>query len=408
MTRKITSRISGFYTCPIRSRLDALVRHAGLGLEAREHFDAGGGLDVAAADRMSENVIATHGLPLSVGLNFLVNGKDYVVPMAVEESSVVAAASNAARIVRVTGGFTGEADPAVMTAQVQFDDVPDPEGAVDRVAAARDRIIALGDASIPRIVARGHGCRDVEVRVLDAALGVVVVHVHVDVGDAMGANLVDTVAEAVASALHALVGGEPGLRILTNLTTRRMVRVRALVDAEALGGCALADGIARASRFAELDPYRAATHNKGFLNGVDAVAVALGQDWRGIEAGAHAYAALGRQYGPLSVWRRTGQGLEGTAELPLAVGTVGGATQSHVGVRAAFQLLGVSGARELAVVMASVGLASNLAALRALAGEGIQKGHMKLHRRKDDAVRDLAVANGVGQGEASGTLEVLS
>jgi hydroxymethylglutaryl-CoA reductase len=269
-----------------------------------------------------------------------------------------------------------------MTAQVQFDAVPEPEAAAARVRAERARILMLGDAAIPRMVARGGGCRDLDARVLDAAEGVLVVDVFVDVGDAMGANLVDTVAEALAPALHELVGGTIGLRILSNLPLRRMVQVRADVDAEAVGGAEVADGIARASRFAELDPFRAVTHNKGFMNGLDAAAVALGQDWRSIEAAAHAYAALSGTYRPLSVWKRTARGLAGSAALPLAVGTVGGSTRAHAGVRAAFQLARVASARELAVVLAAVGLASNLAALRALASEGIQKGHMKLHHRK--------------------------
>ncbi|MFO0602772.1 MAG: hydroxymethylglutaryl-CoA reductase, degradative [Polyangiales bacterium] len=380
-----TSRIAGFYQRPVRGRIEALAREAGLDPSARAWFERGGGLEVDDADRMSENVIAVHGLPLGVALNFLVNGRDVVVPMAVEEPSVVAAASNAARMVRASGGFRGEADAPVMTAQVSFDDVPDPDAAVARALGARERVLRLGDASIPRMVERGGGCRDVTARVLDRALGVVVVEVHVDVGDAMGANTVDTVAEAVAPALHELVGGAVGLRILTNLTTRRMVRVRCEVGEEALGGAAVADGVARASRFAELDVYRAATHNKGFMNGLDAAAVALGQDWRSLEAGAHAFCALGGSYRPLSTWTRTARGLEGRAELPLAVGTVGGSTGAHAGVRAAFKLLRVTSARELAVVLASAGLASNLAALRALASEGIQRGHMRLHARKCDA-----------------------
>jgi hydroxymethylglutaryl-CoA reductase len=234
------------------------------------------------------------------------------------------------------------------------------------------------------MVERGSGCREVTARVLDRALGVIVVEVHVDVGDAMGANTVDTVAEAVAPMLHELVGGVVGLRILTNLTTRRKVRVRCEVSAEAVGGANVADGIARASRFASLDVYRAVTHNKGFMNGLDAAAVALGQDWRSIEAGAHAYCSLEGPYRPLSTWTRTPHGLTGRAELPLAVGTVGGSTAAHSGVRAAFKLLRVTSARELAVVLAAAGLASNLAALRALASEGIQRGHMRLHARKCD------------------------
>jgi hydroxymethylglutaryl-CoA reductase len=385
MSDAINSRIRGFYQLPVRERIDALTRHAALDPEARRWFERGGGLDVRVADAMSENVIAVHGLPLGVALNFRINGRDLVVPMAVEEPSVVAAASNAARMVRDSGGFFGDADPSVMTAQVQFDDVPDPDLAVARVLADPTSILRLGDASIPRMVERGGGCRDLDATVLDHEAGVVVVNLHVDVGDAMGANLVDTVAEAVADALHARVGGTMGLRILTNLTLRRCVRVRCEVSAEAVGGDAVADGIARASRFASLDAARAVTHNKGFMNGLDAAAVALGQDWRSIEAGAHAYASLSGRYGPLSTWTRTATGLSGRAELPLAVGTVGGSTTAHAGVRAAFQTLRVTSARELSIVLAATGLASNLAALRALAGEGIQKGHMKLHARKCEA-----------------------
>ncbi|MBL8604593.1 MAG: hydroxymethylglutaryl-CoA reductase, degradative [Myxococcales bacterium] len=381
-----TSRIAGFYKAPVRERVALLGRVAAVDGAACAYFAGGGGLSVEVADKMSENVIATHGLPLGVGLNFLVNGRDYVVPMAVEEPSVVAAASNAAKMVRGAGGFEGEATAAVMTAQVQFDAVPDVDGAVAAIAAHRAMLFALGDASIPRMIERGGGCRDLDVRVLDRDEGVLVVHVYVDVGDAMGANTVDTVAEALAGPLHELVGGTLGLRILSNLTARRMVTVHARVSAEALGGAALADGIARASRFAELDPYRAATHNKGFMNGLDAAAVALGQDWRGLEAGAHAWAGLGQGYKPLSTWKRSADGLVGRCELPLAVGTVGGSTQCHAGVRAAFEVLKVADARTLAVVLASVGLASNLAALRALAGEGIQQGHMKLHHRKSEGV----------------------
>ncbi|MBI5515650.1 MAG: hydroxymethylglutaryl-CoA reductase, degradative [Deltaproteobacteria bacterium] len=382
MSDAYSSRISGFYDRTITERLDALEANGVLTAEARAWLEAGGGLSLEVADMLVENVIAIHGLPLGVALNFCINGRDRVVPMAVEEPSVVAAASNAARMVRASGGFHGEATANVMTAQVQFDDVPDAAGAPARVLPHRERLLARGDGAIPRMTERGFGCRDLEVRVLDEALGVVTVHVHVDVGDAMGANTVDTVAEALAPALQELLGGTLGLRILTNLSVRRMVRVRCLVDQESLGGSAVADGIARASRFAELDVYRAVTHNKGFMNGLDAAAVALGQDWRGLEAGAHAWASLSGRYRPLSVWRRTADGLEGSAELPLAVGTVGGSTRAHEGVRRAFELLGVVEARELAVILASVGLASNLAALRALACEGIQEGHMRLHARK--------------------------
>lgn len=384
MKRTITSRISGFYKRSPEARLGLLREMGVIGDESFDHLAKGGGIDVALADRLSENVLATFALPLGVGLNFTINGRDLVVPMAVEEPSVVAAASNAARMVRETGGFFGEADAPVMTAQIQLDDVVDPCAAEARILAAKGRLASIGDASIPRMVARGGGVRDIEVRVLDEALGVVVVHVHVDVGDCMGANTVDTVAEAMAPEVLAIAGGTMGLRILTNLPLRRCVRVRAEVRDEDVGGAELATGIARASRFAELDVFRAVTHNKGFMNGVDAAAIALGQDFRAIEAGAHAFAAFSGKYRPLSTWKRAEGKLVGSAELPLAVGSAGGLSQAHPGVRAALEMLGVSSSGELAVVLASVGLASNLAALRALAGEGIQKGHMRLHDRKRD------------------------
>lgn len=393
---QITSRIAGFYRRPLAERLRAVVDMGLLSPEAAATLQAGGGLPVAIADTMTENVIACHGLPLSLGLNFRINQRDYLVPMAVEEPSVVAAASNAARLVRIAGGFQGEADPAIMTAQIQLDTVADLAGAAARLEASRAELLRAGDAAIPSMVARGGGCRDLELRVLDEATGLAVVHVHVDVGDAMGANVVDTVAEALALPVAEIAGGRVGLRILTNLPLRRMVRVEAQVSADALGGAALADGIARASDFAERDPMRAATHNKGVMNGVDAAALALGQDWRAIEAGAHAYAALEGRYRPLATWRRTAEGLTGRLEMPLAVGTVGRSVTVNPGVRAAFEILGVGGARELAVVMAAVGLASNLAALKALAGEGIQRGHMRLHHRRSES--------GSSEGEGRGQL----
>ncbi len=387
---------SGFHTRSLRDRVDALASAAGLARSERAFLLAGGGLDTAAADRMSENVIGSHGLPLSVGLNFVVNDREFTVPMAVEEPSVVAAASSAAKRVRACGGFHGEADPPVMTAQVQLDDVPNAHAARERLVASASEILAAGDAAIPRMVARGGGCRALDVRVLDADAGVLVVDLYVDVGDAMGANLVDAVAETVAPLVLRVAGGRMGLRILSNLPMRRRVRVWADVSVEVIGGEALVDGIARASRFAELDPFRAVTHNKGFMNGLDAAAVALGQDWRSIEAAAHGYASLQGTYRPLCTWRKTATGLRGAAELPLAVGTVGGSTRAHEGVRTAFRILGELDARTLAIVLASVGLASNLAALRALAGEGIQRGHMRLHRRKFASDAQRAAPASVG------------
>jgi hydroxymethylglutaryl-CoA reductase len=393
MDRRPSSRIAGFYQ---RSLADRVAHVAGLGdgellsPTSRAWLAQGGGLPVDTADRMSENVVGTIGLPLGLGLNVRVGQRDYLVPMAVEEPSVVAAASNAARLVRLGGGFGGEADAPVMTAQIQRDEVVDAADAPARVAAARAELLAAGDTAIPRMVARGGGCRDVDCRVLDAGAGIVVVEVHVDVGDAMGANLVDTVAEAVAPIAARVVGGEIGLRILTNLTLRRRARAWCELPAEVIGAD-LADGIAKASRFAELDVARAATHNKGIMNGIDAAAVALGQDWRAIEAGAHAFAALGGHYRPLATWRRTEAGVAGRIELPLAVGIVGGGTNAP-GARAALEIVAVQTAQELATVLAAVGLASNLAALKALAGEGIQKGHMRLHRRRVDEGSDAGDA----------------
>lgn len=382
MSERPSSRIAGFYRRPLGERRRAVEDTGLMSDEALAWLRRGGGLDPEVADRLSENVIATHGLPFALALNFRVANRDYLVPMAIEEPSVVAAASNAARLVRLGGGFSGEADPAVMTAQVQLDAVPDPTAACARLGRHQAEILAAGNAAIPRMVARGGGCIDAGARVLCPDTGMIVVDIHVEVGDAMGANIVDTVAEAVAPRLAEIAGGRIGLRILSNLPLRRMVRVGCEVADELVGGAGLADGIARASRFAELDPLRAATHNKGVMNGIDAVAVALGQDWRAIEAGAHAYAAISGRYRPLATWQRSAGGLTGTLEMPLAVGTVGAAVRAQPGVRAALDLIAVDSARELAVVIAAVGLASNLAALRALAGEGIQRGHMKLHERR--------------------------
>ncbi len=381
--KSFSSRISGFYKKSMAQRLELIADSGLLSQDSQEHLAAGGALDVTVADRLSENVIACHGLPLALALNFRINGRDIVIPMAVEEPSIVAGCSNAARLVRLSGGFFAEATDPVMTTQVQLDEVPEPERAVETLEACRGELLDAANRAIPNMVRRGGGCRDLEVRILDAEEGVVVVHLYVHVGDAMGANLVDTVAEAVAPVIQRHIGGRIGLRILSNLPLRRTVRATARVSTEAVGGEEMALGLLRASRFASLDIFRAVTHNKGVMNGIDAVAMATGQDWRSIEAGAHAWAALTGRYQPLATWSRTDDGIEGVLEMPMAVGTVGGSTTVHPGVAAAFELMQLSGARELAEIMATAGLASNLAALRALAGEGIQRGHMRLHHRKD-------------------------
>jgi hydroxymethylglutaryl-CoA reductase len=376
------SRIPGFYRLSVGERRTQLRLRADV-TEADLLTLERGGIDTATADQVVENVIGIYALPLGLGLNFRVNGRDVLVPMAVEEPSVIAAASNAARMVRQGGGFVAEADDPVMTAQIEVVGVGDPAAARARLEAAADELLALAHATLPRLADRGGGARELEVR---AHPDRVVVHVHIDCRNAMGANMVNTVAEALAERVAELAGGQSGLRILTNLCDRRRVRVTARVPSEALAadaidGATVRDGIVAASRFAEDDPYRAATHNKGIMNGVDAVVIATGNDWRGVEAGAHAFAAADGRYRPLSIWRAEGGDLVGRLEMPMAVGTVGGTLNAHAGARLAQRLLGATDASTLAMIVGSTGLASNLAALRALATEGIQRGHMALHRR---------------------------
>jgi hydroxymethylglutaryl-CoA reductase len=377
-----SSRIPGFYRLPVEERRKLLRLNADLSEEDLRTLD-GGGIDTAVADRVVENVVGVYALPLGVGLNFVINGRDVLVPMAVEEPSVIAAASNAARMVREGGGFVADADDPVMTAQIEIVGVDDPAGAKARLEAASADLLAQAHAALPRLADRGGGARELEVRTFP---GRVIVHVHIDCRDAMGANMVNTVAEALGGKVARLAGGRSGLRILTNLCDRRRVRVQARVPAralatESLDGGAVRDGIVAASRFAEDDPYRAATHNKGIMNGVDAVVIATGNDWRGVEAGAHAFAAADGRYRPLAVWRAEKEDLVGSLEMPMAVGTVGGTLHAHAGARLAQKLLGVTDAKQLAMIVGSAGLASNLAALRALATEGIQRGHMALHRK---------------------------
>jgi len=397
------SRIPGFYRLTVEARRRELCERSELSIDDLTTLDHGG-LDTRTADQVVENVVGVYTLPLGVGLNFRVNGRDYLVPMAVEEPSVIAAASNAARMVREGGGFQAEADDPIMTAQVEIVGISDPEAAKARIEREAPELLRHAHAALPRLAERGGGPRELEVRTgIDP--GRVIVHVHIDCRNAMGANMVNTVAESLADRLASLAGGRSGLRILTNLADRRCVRVTARVPARALAtqelaGSAVRDGIIAASRFAEDDPYRAATHNKGIMNGVDAVVIATGNDWRGVEAGAHAFAAASGRYRPLAVWtaappvRTDGDSdvnrpddLVGRLEMPMAVGTVGGTLQAHAGARLAQRLLGVTSATTLAMIVGCVGLASNLAALRALATDGIQRGHMALHKRQQTIVR---------------------
>ena len=381
------SRVPGFYRLSVAERRRELIAREALSEDDVRILD-GGGLDAETADRVVENVIGIYGLAFGLGLNFRVNDRDFLVPMVVEEPSVIAAASNAARMVRTGGGFVADADDAVMTAQIEVLDVGDHDAARARLEEATAELLSLAQAALPRLVDRGGGARALEVRTLP---GRVILHVHIDCRDAMGANMANTVAEALADRAAHLAGGRRGLRILTNLCDRRCVRVSARVPAAELAtddmdGPAVRDGIVDASRFAEDDPYRAATHNKGIMNGVDAVVIATGNDWRGVEAGAHAFAAIDGRYRPLATWRADPDGgadadLVGRLEMPMAIGTVGGTLHAHEGARLAQRLLGVTDAKTLGMIVGSAGLASNLAALRALATDGILRGHMPLHYR---------------------------
>lgn len=379
MTR--TSRIPGFRDLPVDQRRTTAAESSGVDPDALRAFAAEG---ADLADRMIENVVGVLGVPLGVAANFTVNGADVLVPMATEEPSVVAGASHAAKIARERGGFTTSSTPPVMQAQIQVLGVTDPEAGRVRLLEARDELVELANAQDPVLVRHGGGVREVSARVVPSRAGTyVVAHLQVDVRDAMGANSVNTMAEAVARRAGEVAGGRPLLRILTNKADMRISRARAVFDAEALGAPDVVDDIVHAAALAEADPHRAATHNKGIMNGITAVVLATGNDTRAVEAGAHSHAvsASGR-YTALSRFEKDAAGdLVGTLELPVPVGLVGGATTVHPVARAAVSLLGVGTAAELAGITTAVGLAQNFAALRALATEGIQRGHMSLHAR---------------------------
>lgn len=378
-----TSRIPGFYKLSIEERLRKIAEFAELTGEEVELLRKVGNLDLEIADRMIENVIGTMAYPFAVAVNFLINGRDYMVPMVLEEPSVVAAASNAARIMRRDGGIRTSSTGPVMIGQVQIVGIEDPHYKRQLILEEKEEILKIANEKDPILVKLGGGAKDLEVRVVESPIGpMLVVHLIVDVRDAMGANAVNTMCEAIAPAIERITGGRVYLRIVSNLADKRLVRARVKVYKEDVGGEEVVDGIVAAWALAAADPYRAATHNKGIMNGVIAVALATAQDHRAIEAGAHAYAARSGRYEPLSKWEKDGEGnLVGTLEMPIAVGIVGGSTKVHPVARIALKILGVKSATELAEVMGAVGLAQNFAALRALVTEGIQRGHMKLHAR---------------------------
>ncbi len=383
-----SSRLSGFYKLSVEERTQQIAQWANL--DAQETALLRQGLSLAQADKMIENVSALYALPLGIATNFLINGRDYLVPMVIEEPSVVAGASFAARLARAGGGFQADSDEALMIGQIQVLGVRDPAAASAAILAEKARLLELVNRIDPVIVSLHGGARDLEARALpESPVGpLLVIHLIYDCRDAMGANMVNTACEALAPHIEAITGGRVNLRILSNLADRRRARARCVIPAVALAtedwdGPTVVERIVEAYALAAADPYRAATHNKGIMNGVDALVVATGNDWRAIEAGAHAYAARAGRYSSLSVWEKDAAGdLVGRLEMPMALGIVGGATRVHPTARLALRILGVQTARELAEVAVSVGLAQNLAALRALATEGIQRGHMALHARQ--------------------------
>lgn len=378
-----SSRIEGFYKLGMAERLRIVKEFGDLTDDEALALTGFGAIDPGIPDKMIENAIGSFQLPLGIAVNFRINNRDYLVPMAIEEPSVVAAASNAAKMARERGGFFTSSTPPVMIGQVQLTGIKDPSRVKHVILEKRFELLEIANKQDPMLIKLGGGAKDIEVRVLDTQRGsIVVVHLLVDVRDAMGANAVNTMAEAVAPKIEELSGGKVYLRILSNLASHRLARARAIWDKNAIGGEAVVDGVVEAYTFADADPYRCATHNKGIMNGIDSVIIATGNDWRAIEAGAHSYAARSGQYKPLTTFEKTPEGdLVGTIELPMAVGLVGGATKVHPTARAAIKLLGVKTAQELGEIVAAVGLAQNFAALRALATVGIQRGHMALHAK---------------------------
>ncbi len=419
-----SSRIPGFYKMSMEERLQVL-QDEGVIDSADAELLRQTGIPVDIPNQMIENAIGVMALPLGLGLNFDVNGREYIVPMAVEEPSVIAAVSHVAKIVRGCGGFDAEYSGSKMVGQIQVVGCDDFEAAQIAVLEAKPELVARANEFEPGMVERGGGAYDVTVRLLDNGQfrKMLVVHLHVDTCDAMGANMINTMAEGIAHRIEELTGGTVFLRILSNLSDERVARATCRIPFDKLGwrgftGQEVAEGIELASQFAQVDPYRATTHNKGIMNGISSVCIATGNDWRAIEAGAHAFAAQKwGQYGPLATWRVEDGCLVGEIEVPVAVGTVGGPIKLHPTVQLAHKILDISGAAELAEVMAAVGLAQNMAALKALATEGIQRGHMSLHARAvaatagaTDAELDFVVErlNACGEVKVERAAEILA
>lgn len=408
-TGEKSSRLAGFYQRPQAERLELVAQWADLTEAERDALSGAPGLTAEQSEHMIENALGVYALPIGIATNFQINGRDYLIPMVVEEPSVIAACSFAAKLARAGGGFTASSDEPLMIGQIQVLDIPDAAHAASQVLAIRDALLATDDPT-SSIVKRGGGLRDIEVRPFaDTTLGpMLVVHLIYDTRDAMGANAINTACERLAPLIERATGGRVNLRILSNLSDRRKARATCRMPVSELAtgnftGAQVVKSIVEAAVFAEVDPYRAATHNKGVMNGIDAVCIATGNDWRALEAGAHAYAARSGRYTSFTTWYADQNGdLIGALELPLAVGIVGGATRVHPGAKAALKVLGVASAAELSQVMAAVGLAQNFAAIRALATEGIQQGHMSLHARQ------MAIAAGASGDLVARVVEIMT
>jgi len=376
-----TSMVSGFYKLPVKERVEFVKKFSNLNDEETKLFFSS--LDINIADRMIENVLGNFELPLGIAVNFLINNKDYLIPMTIEESSVVAAASNSAKIARIKGGFKTESTDPLMIGQIQLLDIKDVVGAAKKIIDKKKEILNLANEQDKVLVKFGGGAKDLEVRILNSPIGkMIVTHLVVDVRDAMGANAVNTMCEALAPVLEEITGGKVRLKILSNLADKRIVKATAVFDKEKIGGEDVVEAFLESYNLAVIDPYRAATHNKGIMNGIDALIIATGNDFRAIEAGAHAYASRNGQYTSLSRYYKNKNGdLVGELELPMAVGIIGGAGNIHPKAKLCKKILGIKTAKELAEVVVSLGLAQNFAAVFALSTVGIQKGHMSLHAK---------------------------
>jgi len=378
-----SSDISGFYKLSLEERQHQLVKLLNLNHEEHELMRTLGYFSPSQIDRFIENVVGSYQLPLGIAFNFKINSKDYIVPMVIEEPSVVAAASKIAKIARENGGFVSDEVKSIMISQIQLTNVQDIDIAKENIAKNKQKILSIANEQDPLLNQLGGGAKDLEVREIETRKGkMLILHLLVDVRDAMGANIVNTMAEAVTPYIEDLCNAKIYLRIVSNLTTHRIAKARAVFDKDLLGGEEVVEGILNAYEFAVADPYRATTHNKGIMNGIVALTLATGNDTRAIEAGAHAYASLGGNYKPLTKFDLDSEGnLVGEIEIPLALGIIGGITKTHPMARLALKILKVESAGELAQVAAALGLAQNVGALRALASEGIQKGHMSLHSK---------------------------